>query len=165
MEKLRRAHPGGFRSDKELIEQIARTEFNGDIDAARAAWQREKSTEEIWINEKYQVAAIRIDDPTFGPMMQINIRRRDGNVIMRDWREFQDIKNQLAGPECEGMELYPAESRVIDTANKYHIWCILDPNKRIPIGWHNGRDVRYNKSNLPGLRQRPLPKHWKGESE
>lgn len=163
MERLRKVPPHGFSHDRQLIEELARTDFNGDIEAARAAWEEERRNEEIWINEKYQVATITVDHPTFGKVMQINIRRRDGNVIFRDWREFQDIKNQLAGPECEGLELYPAERRLIDVNNKYHIWVILDTEKTIPIGWHQGRHVRHDKTNLPGLRQRPLPKHWKEE--
>lgn len=163
MERLRKVPPHGFAGDTKLIAEIARQNFNGDIAAARANWEAERKNEEVWINEKYQVATIRSEHPDFGPVMQINIRRRDGNVIFRDWREFQDIKNQLAGPECEGLELYPAESRVIDVNNKYHIWCILDTAKTIPIGWHQGRHVYAEKTNLPGLRQRPLPKHWKEE--
>ena len=123
----------------------------------------ESKRENIWVNEIYQVATIITDHPIFGRLMQINIRRRDGNVIFRDWRHFQQIKNQLAGPECEGIELYPAESRLIDTCNKYHIWVILDDTKGIPIGWHDGRHVSNGpKGNIPtGLRQRPLPKDWK----
>jgi hypothetical protein len=163
MEKLRKVPPHGFSGDRQLIEELARSDFNGDIAAARASWEAERKNEQIWINEKYQVATIVSDDPTFGKIMQINIRRRDGNVIMRDWREFQDIKNQLAGPECEGLELYPAESRLIDVNNKYHIWVILNPEHQIPIGWFQGRHVRYEPTKSPGLRQRPLPKHWKGE--
>lgn len=149
-----------FRGDGHLIEELARDHFGGDIAAARIAFAKERKDEMVWTNTKYQVATIVSDHPIFGRMMQINIRRRDGNVIFRDWREFQDIKNQLAGPECEGLELYPAESRLIDTANKYHIWVILDDTKGIPIGWHDGRHARDDKSKLPGLRQRPFPKHW-----
>lgn len=160
---LRRVPPDSrnFHKDEKLIEELARNHFNGDLDAARQSWLKEKKDEEIWLNETYQVAAIRSDHPIFGKIMQINIRRRDGNVIFRDWRHFQDIKNQLAGPECEAVELYPAESRVIDTANKYHLWCILDDTKGIPLGWHEGRHVTDDKSKLPGLRQRPIPKHWR----
>lgn len=39
-----------------------------------------------------------------------------------DWREFQRIKNEVVGPEREAVELYPAESRLVDTANEYHLW-------------------------------------------
>lgn len=152
-----------FKDDTILIEALAKLHFNGDIEAARESFYNEKRLEEIWVNEIYQVATIKIDHPIFGDMMQINIRRRDGNVIFRDWRHFQEIKNQLAGPECEGIELYPAESRLIDTANKYHIWVILDTDKTIPIGWNDGRHTSNGtKGNkLPGIRQRPLPPHWK----
>lgn len=159
MERLRKVPDSAFRGDSKVIEEIARTEFGGDIEAARRHWIEEHSKEQVWINEKYQVATIVTEHEYFGSVMQINIRRRDGNVIMRDWREFQDIKNQLAGPECEAIEIYPAESRLIDVANKYHLWCFLD-GRLLPLGWHQGRHVRDDKSKQPGLRQRPFPKHW-----
>lgn len=45
------------------------------------------------------------------------------------------IKNALVGPEHEAIELYPAESRKVDSANQYHLWALLDPEVRFPIGW------------------------------
>jgi hypothetical protein len=155
-----------FKSDVGLVEELAKLHFDGDIEAARAHLDAEREKEQIWVNEIYQVATIKMQHKLFGDMMQINIRRRDGNVIFRDWRHFQEIKNQLAGPECQGIELYPPESDVIDTANKYHIWVFLNPEIGIPIGWHEGRHVSNGAkgSKLPGNRQRPLPPHWK-ESE
>lgn len=152
-----------FKDKDKLIADLAANHFKGDIEAARHYFEHEKQTEEIWHNEKYQVATILSNHDDFGQMMQINIRRRDGNVIFRDWREFQDIKNQLAGEECEAIEIYPAESRLIDTANKYHLWCFLD-KRQISFGWHHGRHVTDDKSDLPGLRQRPIPKHWRMRS-
>jgi len=52
-----------------------------------------------------------------------------------DWRDFQRIKNQLCGPEWEALELYPAESRLIDPSNYYLLWCA----PKIPIGMYEGR--------------------------
>lgn len=87
--------------------------------------------------------------------MHLNIRRRDGSHDTRDWRHFQEIKNQLAGPECEAIELYPAESRKVDTSNKFHLWC-FPPGERLPIGWQE-RDVQYEENRaVPGIRQRAL---------
>jgi hypothetical protein len=151
-----------FKSDKLLIAQLAKRQ-GWTIQYARDYIAKEKQQEEIWHNETYQVAVIRYTQPPFGDCMQINIRRRDGNVIFRDWRDFQDIKNQLAGPECEAIELYPAESRLIDTANKYHLWVILDPSVRFPFGWDEGRRIVENQpkgNKLAGHRQRPIPQHW-----
>jgi hypothetical protein len=44
--------------------------------------------------------------------------RLDGQAI-HDWRELQRIKNEIVGDEIEAVELYPAESRLLDTANWY----------------------------------------------
>lgn len=147
-----------FKADDKLIEATMRTQ-KMSFEEARALLDAEIARESIWVNDRYQVATHTFEHPNLGPCMQINIRRRDGNVIFRDWRDFQEIKNQLAGPECEGLEIYPAESRKVDQSNKYHIWVMLTPDEdhRIPFGWID-RDVAEQEPNVPhGMRQRPLP--------
>src|SRR5512143_2582189 len=64
---------------------------------------------EVWLNDEYQVALRRfnIDDST--TMVHLSIKRVDREPA-RDWRDLQQIKNQLVGAECEGCELFPAES-------------------------------------------------------
>lgn len=152
MEPLRRATK--FKADDKIIAATAK-HLNISLEESQRLLDAE--TEEVWVNEKYQVATRKYEHPAMGTVMQINIRRRNGKVIFRDWRDFQEIKNQLAGPECEGVEIYPAESRKTDTSNKYHIWVCLDPNMRVPFGWQE-RDVHNAVSDLPGHRQRPLKK-------
>lgn len=81
-------------------------------------------TTQVWMNDLY-IVHCRIqaaDDPNDPPMYHLSIRNNDRST-RHDWRDFQRIKNQLAGPEYEGVELYPAESRKVDTANQYHLWC------------------------------------------
>jgi len=107
---------------------------------------------EYYVNDIYQV---EVRKAPFD-MVQINIRRRDGATDIRDWRHFQQIKNEIVGPECEAIELYPAESRLVDTSNKWHLWASKDPTFRFPIGWTE-RDVQYDDNpDTPGMRQRPL---------
>jgi hypothetical protein len=104
---------------------------------------------QFWLNDLYQVQV-----RTCGAaLVHLNIRRRDGKPIFRDWRHFQQIKNELVGPECEAVELYPAESRKVDTSNKYHLWCVTDSTFRFPVGWEKG-DVEMADSKSPGFRQR-----------
>jgi len=105
-----------------------------------------------WCNDLYQVQVRPLPEIRF---VHLNIRRRDGGPILRDWRHFQQIKNELVGPECEAIELYPAESRLVDQTNKYHLYACTDPAFRFPIGWTE-RDVSYVNGSLPGTRQRPL---------
>jgi len=124
------------------------------VDEAGAIKILEEADEgcEIWVNDLFQVELRRYPD---SKMIQLNIRRRDGSCDIRDWRHFQAIKNQLVGEECEGVELYPAESRLVDTSNKWHLWCIDDPTFRFPIGWKK-RDVTYDSGKCAGMKQRPL---------
>lgn len=73
--------------------------------------------------------------PPFTPdFIHLVIRRHDGAPCV-SWRHFQQIKNELVGTECEAVELFPAESRLVDTANDYHLWVYADPASRFPIGW------------------------------
>lgn len=91
---------------------------------------------EEWGNDVYNITVRRWEtDPVFGThggMIQIGISSLDGTA-KHDWRDFQAIKNQLAGPECEAFELYPAESRLLDPSNYYTLWC-FPGLKRIKVG-------------------------------
>lgn len=108
----------------------------------------------VWKNDLYQVNERRM--PGCGPagaaIVHLSVRRLDREPI-RDWRHMQRIKNQLVGPECEGVELYPAESRLVDTANQFHMWCIADPAYRWPVGFDGGRFV--DDGEMLNSRQRP----------
>ncbi len=103
-----------------------------------------KHPDEIWINDVYQVSVRRWDkDPVFGTrggMVQLGINTHDGTA-RHDWREFQAIKNQFAGDECEAFELYPAESRLLDPSSYYSLWC-FPGLKRIRVGINEGREAR-----------------------
>lgn len=110
-------------------------------------------TNPCFINNLYQVnIREEYNDFVEGNVVQLLIKRRDKHPI-HNWRHFQQIKNELVGPENEGIELYPAESRLIDTANQYHLWVIADPTKRIKIGYDEGRLVHY-KTLHPNTKQR-----------
>ena len=120
-------------------------------DEARALLQKEHDAARYFVNSLYQVQAADLDDG----ITHLNIRRRDGSMF-KDWRHFQQIKNEICGPEREGIELYPAESRLVDTSNKWHLW-VLPEGVRVPVGWQR-RDVQYDEDHrdVPGMRQRPL---------
>lgn len=68
------------------------------------------------------------------PFIHLDIRRLDGGPC-NNWRNFQQIKNELVGPEFEAIELFPAESRLVDTGNEYHLWVYADQNYRFPVGF------------------------------
>lgn len=106
-----------------------------------------RSKEIVWVNDKYQVN-ITDEHPDY---IWLSIKRRDKQCI-HDWRDLQEIKNMLVGPENEAIQIYPAESRLVDTANQFHLWVFKDSKYRIPIGF-NERKVNYESA--MGAVQRP----------
>jgi hypothetical protein len=75
-----------------------------------------------------------IDDPQLkGQMTYLSIKNRDKTAI-HDWRHFQEIKNELVGSDCEAVEIYPNENRLVDTANQYHLF-VFPKDYKLPFGW------------------------------
>jgi hypothetical protein len=85
----------------------------------------------MYANETY-----RVQVRTVPPFVHLDITRCDGRPCT-NWRDFQQIKNELVGPEFEGVELFPAESRLVDTANQYHMWVRPQTGYRFPFGYQN----------------------------
>jgi hypothetical protein len=72
------------------------------------------------------------------------------------WRDLQRIKNDLVGPECEAVQLFPAESRLVDTSNQYHLYVCNDPAHRVGFGY--GERLVY-EGNDHGAVQEPFEDH------
>ena len=96
-------------------------------------------TKYVWVNSRYQVMVYFPDPniPDAPRMAHLSIKRHDREPI-RDWRDLQRIKNELCGTSAEACELFPAEDRLADTANQYHLWC-LEPGVQFPWGFNVGR--------------------------
>ena len=68
--------------------------------------------------------------------VQVGISTKNGEA-RHDWREMQRIKNEVCGHEWEAVELFPAETRLIDPSNYYILWCA----PTILVGMRKGRHV------------------------
>lgn len=110
-----------------------------------------RSMNPVYRNDTYQVVVSEISCE-WGPMVHLSIKRNDREPI-HDWRDLQEIKNQLCGDECEAIELYPAESRRVDTANQYHLWVIKEAGCRFPFGFE---DRLVTEDSIANSKQRPL---------
>lgn len=95
-----------------------------------------------WRNALYQVTVRKME----GGMVHLSIKRLDQRPI-HNWRHLQRIKDEILGPEMEAVELYPANSRLADSANQYHLWGVPDSGFRFPFGFtdrlvldHHGGD-------------------------
>lgn len=96
-------------------------------------------------SDHYTVAIDKAPAHGFGPKVRVwhlSIKRNDRAEVM-DWRDLQAIKSAICGPEAEALQLFPAESRVVDTANQYHLFALMSDNgrefPRVPFGWTTGQ--------------------------
>jgi hypothetical protein len=67
-------------------------------------------------------------------MTHLEVSRVDKQPIF-SWHDMQLIKNEIVGAECEAIEIFPAESRMVDFENNYHLWVFANPKVRIPCGF------------------------------
>ena len=105
-----------------------------------------------FVNSRYQVLMREYDSP-LGRVTWLAIVNRDRSA-RHDWRDFQRIKNELLGPEREAMEVYPAESRLVDTNNQFHLF-VLPEGHCIPLGYME-RDVADQQVEGSFHKQRPF---------
>ncbi len=82
----------------------------------------------VWANDVYEATVEHMREG----WAYITIKRYDRHAI-RDWRHLQSIKNEVVGAEREAFEIFPAESRLMDTANQYHLW-VLPEGEAIELG-------------------------------
>lgn len=90
-----------------------------------------------FVNRLYNGFALVFEDGS----MHLTFKRND-RAAVRDWRHFQAIKNEVAGPEREAVEIFPPESQLVDAANEYHLW-VLPEGMLAPVGF-------YDRAVLPG---------------
>lgn len=118
---------------------------------------RDLKMDQVYANDTYQVAVrtAEVDaEKGWPPMWHLSIKRLDREPI-HDWRELQEIKNALVGPEHEGIELYPSEKRKVDSANQYHMFVLKDGTQWFPFGFV----VRFvGDAALGKSKQRPFAK-------
>jgi hypothetical protein len=150
-------------------------------------WERMQFSHElpngdrVYGNSLYTCTVTQRDARGMDGELELSIHTHTRNV-RHDWREFQRIKTEVAGGEREACELYPAESRLVDRANEYHLW-VLPAGERFPWSIDGGaRSVSstYTDEELRQLadrvgttpeivqqafrksKQRPVPADWEG---
>ena len=94
----------------------------------------EKAVQRMTAVTVFQNDMYRVEVKHAPPFIHLDIRRLDGKTC-NEWQDFQRIKNELVGPEHEALQLFPAESRLVDTGNEYHLWVCADIQSRFQFGF------------------------------
>ena len=104
-------------------------------------------SDETWGNDRYTVSVHLLDGDRDGFVeLAVHNHNRTPHV---PWRHLQQIKNEVLGPDREAVQLFPAEDRLVDTANEY--WLYVYPvgkapmrDRRTKVGMDDGRNVAYD---------------------
>jgi hypothetical protein len=101
---------------------------------SQPAVEEETKGARTYRNRLYTVTATPVDpEAGMAGWVHLSLKRND-RAAVRDWRHMQRLKNEVVGPEREAVELYPAESRLVDEANQYHLW-VFPEGDQAPIGF------------------------------
>lgn len=142
--------PAG-KTRQQMIDELAAT-AGVTREVAEQAYRHGLDECRIAKSSEYQVAVYEDTPNGFGePMVHLSIKRLDREAI-RDWRVLQQIKNAIVGEEAEGIELFPAETRRVDAANQYHLFCFR-PGFKVPVGFDT-RLVHEHDDAITGSKQR-----------
>jgi hypothetical protein len=102
---------------------------------------------ETWGNDRYTVNVHYLDGDRDG-FVEVGVHNHNRTPHV-PWRHLQQIKNEVVGPDREAVQLFPAEDRLVDTANEY--WIYVYPvgkapmrNRRTKVGMDYGRNVGYD---------------------
>jgi hypothetical protein len=113
-----------------------------------------------WKNSRYTVLyrALDEDEDNLEGMVNVHLSiKRNDRKPVTSWRDLQAIKNAFCGPESEAVQLFPAESRLVDTANQTHLWCRTGAS-RFPFGY---TERLVSETNVNGSIQEPFEPHTK----
>jgi hypothetical protein len=128
--------------------EISAEEVEGRVAAARLGLPQVPEEEiraalatvqnsEIWRNNLYQISRAHVLSMRqgFPDFYVLGIRRLDGgNPDDIPWAHLQQTKNEIIGPACEGVELYPAFERDLAEKVYRYLWVVADPQFRWPFG-------------------------------
>jgi hypothetical protein len=74
----------------------------------------------VWRNPLYVVLVRPFMGPGGVPMLHLAIRTPSS--AEPPWRDLQRIKNEVCGEPCFAVQVHPAQDRLIDEADMYHLW-------------------------------------------
>ena len=126
-----------YKEAKKLVQDMMQaTHYKNDKYQVYVASQEE--TDSMCLTDQFKNMGITY----------LSIKRLDLEPI-HDWRDLQEIKNQICGKDREGLELYPSEDRVVDTANQYHMF-VFGKDYKIPLGFMKGfkSEAEYNSNGM-----------------
>lgn len=96
-----------------------------------------KEMDRCWIRKEDGVCVCsRLIRTDWGKVEHVTITKGvAGDSKDITWADKQQIKDELFGKKRVAIEVFPAESDLVDTADVYHLW-VFDKHFQLPFGIH-----------------------------
>lgn len=82
--------------------------------------------DQAWRNNHYTVQLYRQERLIMGVMMDKWMIRRNDAEPIKNWRDLQNVKNEVIGERIEAYQVFPKRSELVDVANMY--WLFTEAN-------------------------------------
>lgn len=106
--------PGGYIRQWEPMTKAEREDLHERY--------RDDEGAEVWTNNRYQCIVYNRVGRSGNEVKQLSIHLHDRSPA-RNWRHLQQIKNECCGEFWTGIEIFPPENELTDSANEYHMFC------------------------------------------
>lgn len=91
---------------------------------------------ERWLDHAFVnlIYSVQVSEFTtsLGVFTHLWIKRHKGDATSVPWSSKQRIKDDLIGPERVAIEVFPAASELVDSADMYHLW-VLPEGEILPF--------------------------------
>ncbi len=83
----------------------------------------------IWVNSRFLAVVAHRIDPMFGEIDHVMVQNAKGGKDVM-WADLQSIKNDLFGEERVALQVFPAESNLVNKTHTYHIHVLSESESK-----------------------------------
>ena len=92
--------------------------------------------ETVYANSRWIVFVFAIAATWMGRARLVMFRKaKRRGIAQHSWADFQRAKNELFGRSALAVEFYPPENDLVDVADVYWLWVVLEPKPDIYRQW------------------------------
>ena len=97
---------------------------------------------EVWASREF-LALVYVERAAFRISVCRTTMGVDGRWLDQiSWEDLQRVKREIGRGEQTALEVYPAESDIVNVANMRHLWIPI--TEFVSIGWHHKKEVNHD---------------------
>jgi len=123
------------RNQRRLLKKTNMKRSHKLLPVPESMWPNDgvKNRTDVWLSRDFLVQAFKETTSIRLSVNRTNVQADGRWLDGITWEELQDIKRQVGFGERFAVEVFPADSNLVNVANMRHLWILHKP---IPdVGW------------------------------